>query len=51
MTLMTIRWRLTLLILGLTIVCVSLAALVYAAWPLELLREQTPLAPTLFTPP
>lgn len=43
------RWLV--IVLGIVIILCSLAALAYAFWPLELLREQAPLAPTLFAPP
>ena len=43
------RW--VIIVLGVVIILCSLAALAYAFWPLEMLREQAPLAPTLFAPP
>ncbi len=43
--------RLLLIVLGLMILLCSLAALAYAYWPVEVLREQAPLSPTLFAPP
>ncbi|MGD2155856.1 MAG: hypothetical protein PVG14_04720 [Anaerolineales bacterium] len=48
---MSHRLRFALLALGLLFVCFSLAALAYAFWPLEGLRDQATLAPTLFAPP
>ena len=48
---MSRRSRLALAAVGLAIVCLSLVVLVYAFWPLEGLREQFRLAPTLFAPP
>lgn len=43
--------RRLLIVLGLVVVICSLAALVYAFWPIEALQEQAPLVPTLFSPP
>jgi hypothetical protein len=48
---MTRRLRLTLVLIGLIILGFSLAALAFALWPGEALREAAPLAPTLFAPP
>ncbi len=48
---MSVQWRTALLILGLLVILFSLAALAYAFWPVAALREQAPLAPTLFAPP
>ena len=48
---MSRRRRLTLAILGLMIVAVSLLILAYVFWPLASVREQIPIAPTLFAPP
>ncbi len=48
---MSRRLRLTLAVLGLVIVCLSLTALLYALWPVDTLRDQFPLVPTLFAPP
>lgn len=44
-----IRWLV--LVLGVVLLFCSLAALVYSFGPLETLREQVPLSPTLFAPP
>jgi len=43
--------RFLLLLLGLAIVCCSMAALAYAFWPLPDLSLQATLAPTLLAPP
>jgi len=43
--------RIFLVIAGLLVIGISLAALVYAFAPVEVLHESTPLAPTLFTLP
>lgn len=48
---MSRRTRTLLVIAGLLLVGISIAALVYALAPVEVLRESTPLAPTLFTLP
>jgi len=48
---MSRRLRLILAILGLVIACLSLIAVLYALWPVDPLRDQFPLAPTLFVPP
>ncbi len=48
---MSRRLRLTLLLFGLALMCCSLVALAYAFWPVEGLRVQATLAPTLFVPP
>ena len=45
------RWRVTLAIVGLILVFASVVALAYAFWPIESVREQTPIEPTLFAPP
>ncbi len=45
------NFRRVIIVLGLLIMLCALAALAYAFWPLEALREQAPLAPTLFAPP
>ena len=39
------------IVLGVTIILCSLAALAYAFGPVQGLSEQVPLAPTLFAPP
>jgi hypothetical protein len=48
---MSRRLRFALLALGLLFVCCSLVALAYAYWPVEGLRAQATVAPTLFAPP
>jgi hypothetical protein len=48
---MSTRWRVGLAIIGLIVMGLSLAALVYALWPVESLLDRQPLAPTLFAPP
>ena len=45
------RLRITLMLAGLVLVCLSLVLLAYALWPAQVLREQTTLAPTVFAPP
>ena len=45
------RLRVTLLIIGLIIVCCSILAIGYVFWPLENGTIQATLAPTLLTPP
>jgi TRAP-type C4-dicarboxylate transport system permease small subunit len=48
---MPFRLRLILAILGLLLCLCAAAALIYAAWPVEVLRDHAPVAPTLFAPP
>ncbi len=48
---MSHRLRLALAILGLIVLLVAIAAIVYVAWPMQTAREQLPVAPTLFAPP
>lgn len=48
---MTRKTRAILVLLGLLIVIFALTALAYALLPGETLREQAPIAPTLFTLP
>ena len=48
---MSRRTGIALVILGLAIVVLSLAALAYAFWPASSLTQQAPLAPTLFVSP
>ncbi len=43
--------RLILALLGLCICLCAVGALVYVLWPLPPVREQVPIAPTLFAPP
>jgi hypothetical protein len=43
--------RIFLIVLGLALVLLALAALVYALQPAPLIRETLPLAPTLLAPP
>jgi hypothetical protein len=40
-----------LLFVGLIVIACSIAALVYTFQPVQLLTDQAPLAPTLFTAP
>jgi len=47
----TQRLRLVLMMIGLSVVFCSLIALAYALWPMETLRAQVTLAPTVFAPP
>ena len=44
-------WRNALIIIGLLIVCGSVALLVYAAWPVETMGIQTTIEPTHFVSP
>ena len=48
---MSLRWRQTLALIGLALIVFALAAVVYAAWPIDSSREQFRPAPTLFAPP
>ncbi len=45
------RTRIILILLGLLLLAVSFAAFSYAYAPSNMLRDATPLAPTLFTLP
>jgi hypothetical protein len=46
-----LRWRLILAVLGLALVCLAGASLVYGWWPLGVNREDFRPPPTLFAPP
>jgi len=48
---MSRRVRLMLALLGLVIAILSAIALIYAIWPVDTLRDQVQLAPTVFAPP
>jgi hypothetical protein len=48
---MTRRWRVGLAVVGVLLVCLSVAALAYALAPVDRTREQFRPAPTLFAPP
>ena len=48
---MTRRTRIILALIGLLLVLISLTALSYAWSPVDALREQVPIAPTLLTLP
>ena len=48
---MSRRMRTILVIAGLLLVGLSIVALAYALVPADVVRESTPLAPTLFTLP
>lgn len=48
---MSPRARAILAIVGIIIIVIALAALVYAFAPTQSVREQIPIAPTLFAPP
>lgn len=48
---MTLKRRVLLLILGLTLSAAAACALLYVAWPGERLQERVRPAPTLFAPP
>jgi multisubunit Na+/H+ antiporter MnhB subunit len=43
--------RLSLLILGLVLLCLSLIALAYTYWPIDTAIVDATLEPTLFSPP
>jgi|MudIll2142460700_1097286.scaffolds.fasta_scaffold22564_2 hypothetical protein len=45
------RLGLPLLIVGLLIVCISILALAYAFWPVDVVQVEATLAPTLLAPP
>lgn len=48
---MSQRLKVGLVVFSLLLLLVSLAALAYAYWPLAVVRDQLPIAPTLFAPP
>ena len=48
---MSRRLRLTLAMVGLVIAILSASALIYAFWPVDTLRDEGHLAPTLFIAP
>lgn len=48
---MSRRLRITLILLGLIAACLSLVLITYGLIPVETLRDQATLAPTLFAPP
>lgn len=48
---MSRKLRLSLLILGLVLLCSSLIALAYAYWPIDTAIVGVTLEPTLFSPP
>lgn len=48
---MSRRVRLMLALLGLIIAALSAVVLVYAVWPVDTLRDQVQLSPTVFAPP
>ncbi len=48
---MSRRWRVALAVVGLLILVLSLAALVYALTPVDRTQEQFRPEPTLFSPP
>ena len=47
----SLRWRQTLALIGLALIVFALAAVAYAAWPIDSSKEQFRPAPTLFAPP
>ncbi len=47
----SVRWRLILALLGLTLFCLAATSLVYRWWPLGVIQEDFQPAPTLFAPP
>jgi hypothetical protein len=48
---MSPRLRILLAGLGLLLCLCAVGALIFVLWPLEPVREQFPVAPTLFAPP
>ncbi len=48
---MSLRWRVTLAVIGLALIVLSAAAIAYVAWPLRQVSEEFRPAPTLFAPP
>ncbi len=48
---MSLRWRVTLAVIGLVLILMAAAAIAYVAWPLRQDREDFRPAPTLFAPP
>jgi len=48
---MSRRWRIFLLLWGLSLVCCSLVAWLYAFWPVDVANLQATLAPTIFVAP
>ena len=48
---MTRRRRVVLFLIGLLLIGIAVAALLYALPPTEMIQEQATLAPTLFVPP
>jgi len=48
---MSPRARAIFAIIGVIILCFACAALIYAFTPIQTVREQIPIAPTLFSPP
>ncbi len=48
---MSRRMRVLLVLIGLALVVISLAALSFAWAPVDILRDQAPVAPTLFVLP
>ncbi len=48
---MSRRLRLTLAVIGLIIAILAASALLYALWPVDTLRDQGHLVPSLFIPP
>jgi hypothetical protein len=45
------RMQMVLITLGMLLILCAFFALVYAFWPMPGLVEQTPLPPTVFSPP
>jgi len=43
--------RILIIILGLILICLSLIALGFAIWPIDISNVQSTLEPTLFAPP
>jgi hypothetical protein len=48
---MSLRWRIPLAVIGLMLICLACAIGVYLFAPLETLRVQITVAPTVFAPP
>ena len=47
----SLRWRLALALVGLTLLCLAAASVVYRWWPLGTEQDDFRPAPTLFAPP
>jgi hypothetical protein len=47
----SLRWRLSLALLGLSLFCLAATTVVYRLWPIGVNREDFRPPPTLFAPP